>query len=352
VTDAPRTLFVGRGNGGVCWYRCALPAMQLGYDWIGIDGEPPNIRILAGATSREHSYDQWADYDVIVLQYQASTPWVHAVRELQASGTKVLFEIDDYARSIRKKGDHPMADRFGPEFIASFELCMSVCDGVICSTEWLAGRYRSINPRAWVCPNAIDLPRYAFQRVPRDGVTIGWAGGTGHAIAMEPWLEAVEAVMAAHSDTRFVTVGQAFADRLAPRFGAERCLSLPPSPLETYPAAMSCFDVALAPAGRTNFYQGKSDLRWLEASALGVPLVADPGVYPEIEDGVTGLLAGSPAEARAALERLVVDADLRRSIGEAAHRDVAERRSMHVAAPVWANVLAEVAALTPSLAGC
>ena len=54
---------------------------------------------------------------------------------------------------------------------------------------------------------------------------------------------------------------------------------------------MTLFDIAIAPSSESNLFKGKSDLRWLEASALGVPLVAHPDVYPEIEDGVTGVHA-------------------------------------------------------------
>jgi hypothetical protein len=58
---------------------------------------------------------------------------------------------------------------------------------------------------------------------------------------------------------------------------------------------MTIFDVAIAPSAENNLFRGKSDLRWLEASALSVPLVAHPDVYPEIEDGVTGVHARTPA---------------------------------------------------------
>ena len=78
-------------------------------------------------------------------------------------------------------------------------------------------------------------------------------------------------------DIRFVSVGQPFARDLEPRVRRRARLTVPFSTFETYPASMTLFDVALAPAGRTNFYRGKSDLRWLEASALGMPLIADPG---------------------------------------------------------------------------
>jgi glycosyltransferase involved in cell wall biosynthesis len=340
----PRTLFVGRGNGGVCWYRCALPAMHLGQDWIGVAGEPSSLRIMAGVGETAVTFEDFARYEVVVLQYQASQAWLQGIRRLQAQGTRVLFEIDDYARSVGKKRDHAQAKSFGKGFIRDFELCMRVADGVICSTDWLATRYRSLNPRTWVCRNAIDLPRYRFTREPSPWTTIGWAGATGHAEAVQAWLPAVAEVMAAHPRTRFVSVGERFADALAVHFGPERCLSVPPSAMETYPAAMASFDVAVAPAGRGGFYQGKSDLRWLESSALGIPLVADPGVYPDIEPGVTGFHAGTPAAARDALSALVADPALRERVGAAAHAHVAAHRSMAACAPRWAGVLREAVA--------
>jgi glycosyltransferase involved in cell wall biosynthesis len=343
--NLPRTLFVGRGNSAVCWYRCALPAMFLDQDWIGVAGDPPNVGILAGVGRATASFDDFFNYDVVVLQYQASPAWVKAVRQLQDAGIVVLFEVDDYARSVRKKRDHAVGQLFGQEFIKQFELVMRVCDGVICSTEYLARRYRSINPRTWVCENAIDLPRYRFTRPANDTVTIGWAGGTGHREAMEPWLPAVANVLAARPNTRFMTIGEPFAHRFVEQFGPERAIGLPSAPMETYPAAMASFDLALAPAGKSTFYQGKSDLRWLEASALGIPLVADPDVYPEIEDRVTGFHVDSPAEVEQRLLELVDDAELRTRVGKQAHEYVAAHRSMAVCAPAWAELLVEAAVL-------
>ena len=118
---------------------------------------------------------------------------------------------------------------------------------------------------------------------------------------------------------------------------------MPWAPFDTYPAAMTLMDVALAPAGQDNFYRGKSDLRWLEAGALGIPLVADPLVYPEIEPGVTGFHASSPAEVREQLIQLVDDRELRERVGAAAKAHVIEHRSAQVAAERWAEVLREVA---------
>jgi glycosyltransferase involved in cell wall biosynthesis len=106
---------------------------------------------------------------------------------------------------------------------------------------------------------------------------------------------------------------------------------------------MALFDVALAPAGEGSFFRGKSDLRWLEASALGIPIVADPDVYPEIEHGVTGFHARTPAEMREVLDELVADGALRCRVGAAARAHVTEHRTAQATAADWAAVLREVA---------
>jgi glycosyltransferase involved in cell wall biosynthesis len=343
--SVPKTLFLSRGSNAVAWYRCALPALALDTDWICYDGtEPPATKLIWGRTQSPLQLADVADnYEVVVLQQPRGAAWLKQIREWQARGIVVLYEIDDWVRGIRKKDDHDFAAKFDRKAVEDMELCMRAADAMIVSTEWLADRYRSFNPTTFVCRNGLDLKRYALTRPERDHVTIGWAGATGHANSMRPWVDQVANVLRRRPDTRFVSIGQKFADLLVPEFGPERALSIPWAPFDTYPAAMTLMDIALAPAGQDNFYRGKSDLRWLEAGALGIPLVADPLVYPEIEPGVTGFHVATPAEVTAQLIKLVDDRDLRERVGAAAKAHVVANRSAQVAAQRWAEVLREVA---------
>ncbi len=339
-------LFAGIGTSAPCWYRCALPARALGADWIGIGGDPSALTIRTGEFSREiAAVEDLASYDTVVLQQPRGTAWLATIAELQRRGTRVLFEIDDDVHGAAKAAYHGTSKQFSKQILRALELAMSACDGLICSTEHIAMRYRRFNPETWVCQNGIDLGRYDLTRVRRDTVTIGWAGGTGHRPAMVPWLRELLFVLEQRPATRFMSVGaEDFASALAERFGSSRCVGLPWGPIETYPAAMSAFDIALAPATRSAFFRGKSDLRWLEASALGIPTIADPVVYPAITDGVTGLHAATTAEARAAILTLVDDEDLRDRIGAAARDFVRARRCIDAVAPQWALALQEVEA--------
>ena len=344
MTDLPRTLFVGISDGAVNWYRCALPATALGCDWIGVGSEPPDPYLRTGIVGPDFTWADTASYDVVVVQQVGGTPWLRQIRAWQEAGVKVLYEIDDWLHGVRSVPGHAHADRLDRATVQTYELCMRAADGVICSTDWLAQRYRSVNPCTWTCRNGIDLLRYAFTRPPRDHVGIGWAGGTGHLESAKPWITEVGRVMRELPQTHFTSIGQPFARWLEPHF-PERTLAVPFTALEVYPAAMTHFDISLAPAGKGAYFKGKSDLRWLEAAALSLPCIADPDVYPEIEHGVTGFHASTPGEMGEILRELVFDRELRERVGRQAHEYVAEHRTAQVAALAWAEVLREVADL-------
>ena len=340
--DAPRALFLNTVNLQVVWYRCAMPAMVLGCDWAAIEGNPDQLRARVGHGRRLGGFGDLFDYDVVVLGQVFQDGWSEGIARLREAGVRVLYEIDDYLPGIRDvRPDDAVA--WEPR-IAGAERAMAACDGLICSTEWLAATYGEFNPRTWVCPNGIDLPRYRLTRRDRPYVTIGWAGASGHIDAAAPWMRELIDVLRAVPRTRFVSVGEPFAEVVGRHVGQERCIAVPFTHLETYPAAMTLFDLALAPALDTTFFRGKSDLRWLEASALGIPVIADPLVYPEVEDGVTGFHATTAERAGRLMRRLIGDKALRDRVGAAARAYVTEKRSAQAMGERWARALREVVA--------
>jgi glycosyltransferase involved in cell wall biosynthesis len=334
-----RVLFAGHGNSGICWYRCALPAIALGADWLGVVGEPGSLRRVTGGFGTPLDEAAWTGYDVVVLQLVHGPRWLKRIAELRAAGVTVLYEIDDDLRAVAAEPGHEFARLFPPQRLRGHESAIRACDGVICSTQALADRLADLHPNRIVCPNGIDLGRYPYPLPRRETVTIGWAGGTGHERAMRPWMPVIADVLEARPQARLRTVGQPFGLELAERFGPERASAVPFAALDTYPAAMAAFDVALAPAAPSAFFAAKSDLRFLEAAALGLPVVADPTVYPAIVHGETGLHAATPDEAREHLLALADDAQLRAALGTAARAYVERERAMPVAARPWERAL-------------
>lgn len=333
-------LFVGRGPGVVSWYRTGMPAFYLGCDWVGMVGAPSDLRVVTSLKRGGHGVPDLASYKIVVLQQVRGAEWAAEIRRLQAEGILVLYEVDDYLHGVRKIPSHRAREAYTPSKLREYELCMSVCDGVICSTEWLAKRYRRHNPHTYVCRNGIESKRYAALHPPaRTVLNIGWAGGEGHLEAVKQWLPAIETMLDEFPHARFISIGLPVADLLR---RPKQTLALPFISIENFPAALCNFDLAIAPAGKSNFYAAKSDLRFLETGALGIPLVADPFVYGSIQDGLTGLLAYTPYEAEVALRTLILNPQLREAISRAAREYVLAERSIESGIEQWERVFIDV----------
>lgn len=337
-------LFLGLGKSAPLWYRGALFAQTIGADWAGVSGRPPGLIVETGIVRGATKLPLYGDYRVVVIQYAHGREWMSLIKRLRSEGITVLFEVDDYLHAVRKQAHHDYASHFSKEVLAEYELCMRVCDGIICSTEYLARRYTKFNRHIYVVPNGIDLDRYELTIPERDTVNVGWAGATGHLAALLPWVNELLTVMRERQHVRFVSIGEpGVAAQVGEMLGRHRAFGIPFAPLECYPAAMCHMDIVLAPAVDNGWYRAKSDLRWLEASALGLPTIASPVTYGEIEDGVTGFLAREPWEVAEILRTLIDDTELRARVGAAARDYVIRERSIDQAAARWFEACAAAA---------
>jgi glycosyltransferase involved in cell wall biosynthesis len=332
-------LFLGLGKSPIMWYRIALPGLHLGADWCGIVGEPPNVQVVTGLVGGDTKLPSYSDYKLVVIQQPHGRAWLKQINALRAQGIKVLYEVDDYLHGVAKQPHHDFAKFFTPEHLKGYEICMKAVDGLIVSTDYLARRYAKFNRTIYVCKNGIDLARYNLTRPERKTVNIIWTGATGHMAALLPWMNEVIKVMHEHPNTCFVAIGQpGLAAPINQILGEGRALGVPFAPLECYPAAMCLGDISLAPAGETSWYRAKSSLRFLEAAALGIPTIGHPGVYAEIEPGVTGYHAVTPREAAEQLTQLIENPDLAREIGQNAYDYVSRERASDIAAAQWFEV--------------
>lgn len=326
-----KTLFIGIDRAAVTHYRCRLPAEALGHDWIGVTHD---FAVVTGNCGGIPDIDA---YDTVVCQQAHGLKWERRIAKLQSKGVRVLYETDDYLHGIRHLVDHGSARWFTPAVMKEYDRCMSMCDGVIVSTPFLAERYRSFNPSVTVCRNGIDAERYDYEKPQRDYVTVGWAGATGHYSAVRRWLEGgILDALADHPTSQFVAIGQPEVAQLAvERLGDDRALGIPWGPFRTYSTAMTGIDVFLAPAGQDKWYRGKSDLRWLEAGALGQPCICAPHIYPEAE-----LVAETPSDAADILRTFLQRPGQIAAAGRVARDAVVPSRSFPLAAEPWRELLA------------
>ncbi len=335
-----KTLWIGLGNSAQAWYRCALPANHLNQDWIGAYSGIPNeggVIITGNIDSGTVDYDK---YDNIILQLPNEPAWVEKVKAWRKEGKKVFYECDDFIHGIHNIKDHKYRSAFAKKRVRLYVDIMKVCDGIICSTEFLAEQYSKYSDNVYVCENGIDCSLYDNKKIhyQDNRVVVGWSGGTGHLQAMKSWFSEIISLMAYKDNVHFITCGANYAEQVAKMY-PKRALSIPWTTIENYPFILNSFDISVAPSHTSKYFKSKSDLRWLEAAASGVPVIANPITYKQIQDGVTGILAETPEEFEKKLLELVNDEELRREIGLQGKEYIQKHRDISVVKNQWSQIL-------------
>ena len=95
---------------------------------------------------------------------------------------------------------------------------------------------------------------------------------------------------------------------------------MPPVPWAELPDLLASVDVCLAPLDATDFTEGKSAIKWLEAAVVGTPTIATATrpFLDAVVDGETGILVAPGAAWDEPLERLVRDDAFRSALGDRA----------------------------------
>lgn len=317
--------------------------MAIGADFVGLMGAPPKLGVATSIVRKSTEMPNlMEDYDIVVLQQPAGKGWLRTIEAMQENGVKVLFEVDDYLHGVSRVESHDYKSNFTPDVLRQIEEAMEACDGIIASTPYIKKKYRKINPKTFVCQNGIDTKRYDFEIPERETINIGWAGATGHLEAVQPWFAMTGAIMRSRPNTHFISIGKEFAIAFQRELGEDRALAIPWAAIEQYPAAMTMFDIALAPGGHGGWWRGKSDLRWLEAGALGIPTIVNPTIYPEVQNGQTGITARDQQQVAEGLLALIDDPELRQEIGQKAREHVRSKRSIDVVKDQWVRVFDRV----------
>jgi hypothetical protein len=144
---------------------------------------------------------------------------------------------------------------------------------------------------------------------------------------------------------RFLSVGVPLSPGLRRHPAAEQCT--PPAHVQKNYADFCAYaaelpiDIGVAPLLDTPFNRCKSDIKWQEYSALGIPGVYSdlPPYQQSVQDGVNGFLCRDQGQWLAALEGLVQSTSLRREIGASAQKDIQRAWNAGPELPTWATAL-------------
>lgn len=212
---------------------------------------------------------------------------------------------------------------------------LEAADTVAVTTPALAQRVNALDKPVILKPNGLSpeilaaASLHADRETTGDGfVRIGYASGTfTHEKDIAEIQSALLEVLRRKPECRLVLVGNIRARGLLSDLDPARIERRSKVPWPNLPAEFARFDINLAPLEPGTFTACKSPIKWTETAAVGVPTVASShGAFAHwIEPDNTGLLAETPEQWCAALERLIESPDYRRRIGEAARIHVTER---------------------------
>lgn len=272
------------------------------------------------------------------------------VRSLKRSNTRLVYDLDDNLLNTH------------PDVATELEIAprrrlvrflLRRADLVTVSTEGLRDRVQNLNPRITVLPNALDERRLVSPR-PRSTATtlkIGYFGTFTH---LRDFMSVVGMLRASLSRLRgratVALCGISSDDRISALLEGF-------APVQTLPAtadygsflemmwAQADWDIGLAPLATGDFESTKSDIKFLEYAALGIPGIysAHPA-YGTVQHGITGLVAG-PDEWADRLCAMADDTALRRRIVDASRKYLFANRTLARAIHSWVEMLTEVALL-------
>ena len=270
------------------------------------------------------------------------------IDEAHRLGLDPWWEVDDlifdetlYGRNSNLAALEPKLRRELLAGVRLYRTAMLRCGRAIASTARLADCMRDAGIlRTDVIENALDAETLEIAAGLRDRlaapdggpgedgpVTIVYGSGTRtHDADFACAAPAILALMRRHPRLHLQIVGDLTLPDGFAAFGG-RVQELSGTGYRAYLGLLAEGHIAVAPLEATVFNDAKSNIKFQEAAILAIPSVCSPRqAFSEvIRPGINGLLAETTAEWQAALERLILDAPLRRRLGEQALVDVLAR---------------------------
>ena len=272
----------------------------------------------------------------------------------RTQGGKIIFDLDDLIHDI---GAFSRSEYFRkrPEFASDFNVLstrtrqmIETADLVTVTTPALAESLSGMGKPVEVVPNSISSAlsdRFSALPDPRsdtDKVRICYLSGTAtHSEDFAECRTALALVLARHPQAELHIVGKIDVNETADTEAEIDAIHHDLMSYEAMHEFLSGMDINLAPLAPGHFNDCKSELKIFDAALHGVPTVASPtrSYADTITDRHNGLLAQTPQDWEAALERLIGDAALRHKMGRAAFHDIVPRFAARKSARTLAGAI-------------
>jgi glycosyltransferase involved in cell wall biosynthesis len=338
--EVRKVLFIGENSVSDA-IRCKLPAVELSkmqYADVSYnvlpwheDPPPPIAGLDAVVFSRPH-------HDTLLMAYKRM-------------GVPTIVDMDDDFRAIPES--HPGYKWVGmgnTHYMTKLENCISLGDRLVVTTDELKerlvnyrmGDYNSIHviPNGWSSRDPHWLDKRSIYK---DRIILGWGGTITHREDFQMIVGPVKQILREYPETMICIAGDTEIYQMFATVKEKQKLFVPMVPYEMYPITLSLWDIMLVPLLNNHFNCAKSDIKLVDAGAMGIPYIASnmpvywdwPG--PDLDS--PGLIVDDDAW-YAAIKSLVIDEDKRKKMGKAGKKASRTREMMELGL-LWRDVIEE-----------
>lgn len=274
-----------------------------------------------------------------------------------------IVEVDDNYVDVPPWNEAFHSFRNGSQFRTLSLDAMRNADAIMVTTPHLGELYTAYNDNVYVIENSLDFKGdrkfVGWDTVSvrkHKGTRMGWIGGRAHFDDLMMVAPMLREILEENPDVTLCLINSAIKhscellNKPYPFEGLRNVMYADRSvAINRYAQFMSSFgfDIGLAPLVDCNFNRSKSNLRWLEYSALKIPTVAtDISHFSQsVESGKTGFLIkeNNLDSWKTTLEELIGSASIREQIGRNAYQRVKKDFNVARNAPKYLRLLKQLA---------
>jgi glycosyltransferase involved in cell wall biosynthesis len=238
---------------------------------------------------------------------------VQLITQLKRGAVSYAFELDDNLLKVPLEID---TDRAYQKYGKTLTTLITQASAVSVSTDELKKRISKINPKTLVIPNKISAKvwRGKLNKELSENFVAVYFGTKSHQKDFELILPALTVIAKKHPEFVLLVIGALDDDYKTPDW--VNIISVPPAQ-RNYPAFVPWLkeitkhaNVGLAPLEQNSFNKYKSNLKALEYSALGLPVLASAKtVYDSLvfEGPAIKVVENTPNQWIEALTRIIDD---------------------------------------------
>lgn len=307
--------FVSADHGGSSFYRVIQPYK------ICQDLYDESFLSQAGKVT----YKLIDNSDVILVQRQEHDTAIKGMLDLKAKGKVIMTDIDDNIWSIPERvTDLKMF--WTKERVNGFEQTLQICDAVTTSTPLLAKKISIYNKNVYVLPNLVGA--FPYEKAKNNVVKIGWGGSATH--LPDFTVDIVSTLLKLKKEYKdkieLIMIGVVPLDLIGHctyyRF-------IEPFKYLSFLRTLN-LDVGIIPCANNFFNDARSNVKYLEWSAIKAATVSSPATsyVTSIKHGASGFLVRKHKQWYEYLKLLIEDAKLRINISQNAFDYVYENYSI------------------------